>query len=117
MSYCYDCFYVSVKGFHSKFGRKLFVVDENRRSTYDVSDEPVTRTESVLATFESEMKQLVVVCNKQLTPCFSIRLFLTHLFQFSESGRPSCRSFLCKEPGSFCWYTWACCMENCLAEN
>eukprot|EP00268_Persea_americana_P067712 TRINITY_DN934_c1_g1_i2.p1 TRINITY_DN934_c1_g1~~TRINITY_DN934_c1_g1_i2.p1 ORF type:complete len:773 (+),score=174.32 TRINITY_DN934_c1_g1_i2:265-2319(+) len=52
---------LSVKGFHSKFGRKLFVVDENRRSTYDVSDEPVTRTESVLATFESEMKQLVVV--------------------------------------------------------
>lgn len=88
MSYCSDCFCVTVKGFQSKFGRKLFAVDENRRSTYNASDQPVTRTESVLATFESEMKQLVVVCNKQLIVVFSIyTLFLLILFQFYESGR------------------------------
>ncbi|XP_068668544.1 uncharacterized protein [Aristolochia californica] len=47
------------KGFQPKFGRKL--LDENRRATYNVSNQPVTRTESVYSIFESEVKQLVAV--------------------------------------------------------
>ncbi|XP_068638544.1 uncharacterized protein [Aristolochia californica] len=47
------------KGFQPKFGRKS--VDENRRATYNVSNQPVMRTESVYSIFESEVKQLVAV--------------------------------------------------------
>ncbi|XP_077243656.1 uncharacterized protein LOC143884135 [Tasmannia lanceolata] len=52
---------LSVKGFPSKFGKKLSVPDENRRATYNVSNQPVTRPELVFATFETEKKQLVSV--------------------------------------------------------
>ncbi|KAF3453449.1 hypothetical protein FNV43_RR03889 [Rhamnella rubrinervis] len=51
----------SGKGFLSKLGRKSFVLDENRRATYNISNEPVIRSESVLTTFECETKQLVAV--------------------------------------------------------
>ncbi|WCJ32944.1 DNA-binding bromodomain-containing protein [Euphorbia peplus] len=51
----------SGKGLLSKFGRKSFVLEENRRTTYSISSQPVTTSESVFTTFESEIKQLVAV--------------------------------------------------------
>ncbi|XP_057976783.1 uncharacterized protein LOC131163940 [Malania oleifera] len=44
----------------SKFGRKQFVLDENR-ATYNLSNQPVVRPESIFSTFEGENKQLVAV--------------------------------------------------------
>ncbi|XP_010278656.1 PREDICTED: uncharacterized protein LOC104612779 [Nelumbo nucifera] len=52
---------VSGKGFPSKFGRKPFVLDENRRATYNTSIQPVDMTDSIFATFDGENKQLVAV--------------------------------------------------------
>ncbi|KAF4350904.1 hypothetical protein F8388_017930 [Cannabis sativa] len=51
----------SVKGLLSKLGRKSVVFDENRRATYNISNQPAVRSESVLTTFECEIKQLVAV--------------------------------------------------------
>jgi hypothetical protein len=52
-----------------KYGKKPFVLDENKRDTYKHplgSHEP-----SILSTFEGELKQLVVVRgNKLLVLCF-----------------------------------------------
>lgn len=46
----------------SKFGRKLFVLDENRRNTYRLSQELLTgRGLSILNTFDGEKKQLMAV--------------------------------------------------------
>jgi hypothetical protein len=47
-----------------KYGKKPFVLDENKRDTYKHplgSHEP-----SILSTFEGELKQLVVVRGKKL---------------------------------------------------
>ncbi|OVA03386.1 Bromodomain [Macleaya cordata] len=52
---------LSGKGFPSKFGRKHFVIDENRRATYSISNQPVVSTESIFTTFEGETEQLVAV--------------------------------------------------------
>ncbi|XP_074320250.1 uncharacterized protein LOC141657037 [Silene latifolia] len=51
----------SGKGALPKFGKKLFVVDENRRGTYNTSNLPVERPDSVFTTFESDKKQLIPV--------------------------------------------------------
>lgn len=53
--------HISAKNLLPKFGRKSFVLDENRRTTYNASNQPVVRSESMLTTFESEKKQLVAV--------------------------------------------------------
>lgn len=45
----------------SKWGRKHFVLDDNRRATYNISNQPVVRSESIFTTFEGEIKQLVAV--------------------------------------------------------
>ncbi|KAJ7960786.1 Bromodomain containing protein [Quillaja saponaria] len=52
---------LSGKSLPSKLGRKAFVLDENRRATYNISNQPVVRSESILTTFEGETKQLVAV--------------------------------------------------------
>lgn len=36
--------------------------DMERRATYNMSNPPVTRSDSVFTTFEGEVKQLVTVC-------------------------------------------------------
>lgn len=53
------------KGHLSKVGRKPSVVDENRRATYNISTQPVIRSESIFTTFDGEIKQFVAVCNKE----------------------------------------------------
>lgn len=45
----------------SRFGRKAFTRNQNRRSTYIISNQPIVGSKSVLATFDSEVKQLVAV--------------------------------------------------------
>ncbi|XP_043689106.1 uncharacterized protein LOC122640058 isoform X2 [Telopea speciosissima] len=52
---------LSWKGLPSKYGRKPFVVDENRRATYNLSNQPVVRMDSTFTTFEGESKQMVAV--------------------------------------------------------
>ncbi|GLT67363.1 hypothetical protein SLA2020_396780 [Shorea laevis] len=50
------------KDFLPKFGRKSFVLDENRRATYNIpNQQPVVRSDSVFTTFEGEIKQLIPV--------------------------------------------------------
>ncbi|XP_059441678.1 uncharacterized protein LOC132173981 [Corylus avellana] len=51
----------SGKGLLSRLGRKQFVFDDNRRATYNISNHPVVRSDSILTTFEAEIKQLVAV--------------------------------------------------------
>ncbi|KAF5727952.1 hypothetical protein HS088_TW21G00092 [Tripterygium wilfordii] len=51
----------SGKGLPSKLGRKPYIVDENRRATFDISDQMVSKSDSIFTTFESEVKQLVAV--------------------------------------------------------
>jgi hypothetical protein len=43
-------------------GRKSTVQEYERRATYNMANLPVTRSDSVFTTFESELKQLVTVC-------------------------------------------------------
>lgn len=58
----------------SKLGKKSFVLDENRRLSYNMSNRlsynmsnlPITRSDSIFMTFESDMKQLVTVCIKRI---------------------------------------------------
>lgn len=52
---------LSGKGLLSKFGRKLTMLDENRRTTYDISNQPVVKSDSTYTIFEGEHKQLVAV--------------------------------------------------------
>ncbi|GFP98154.1 bromodomain-containing protein 1 [Phtheirospermum japonicum] len=50
------------KGLLSRFGRKTFVHDENRRATYTISQShPVLSSDSIFSTFDGETKQLVPV--------------------------------------------------------
>ncbi|KAB1215185.1 Bromodomain and PHD finger-containing protein 3 [Morella rubra] len=51
----------SGKGLLSKLGRKQFVLDDNRRATYNLSNQPAVRSDSIFTTFEGEIKQLVAV--------------------------------------------------------
>ncbi|KAL7217935.1 hypothetical protein ACSBR2_011207 [Camellia fascicularis] len=52
---------LQVRGLLSRSGRKPFVHDENRRATYNISNQPVVRSESIFTTFDGEIKQLVAV--------------------------------------------------------
>ncbi|XP_030542914.2 uncharacterized protein LOC115749985 isoform X2 [Rhodamnia argentea] len=49
------------KSSSSKLGRKPSAIDENRRVTYGISNQPEARSESVFTTFEGEIRQLVAV--------------------------------------------------------
>ncbi|PSR95595.1 Bromodomain and PHD finger-containing protein [Actinidia chinensis var. chinensis] len=49
------------RGLLSRFVRKPVVHDENRRATYNISNQPVVGSESIFTTFEGEIKQLVTV--------------------------------------------------------
>ncbi|KAK4420777.1 Bromodomain-containing protein 7 [Sesamum alatum] len=50
------------KGLLSRYGKKSFIHDENRRATYSISlSHPVASSESIFSTFEGETKQLVPV--------------------------------------------------------
>ncbi|XWS27822.1 hypothetical protein CRYUN_Cryun25bG0012900 [Craigia yunnanensis] len=51
----------SGKGLLSKLGKKSSTLDDNRRATYNISNQPVARSESIFTTFEAEIKQLVAV--------------------------------------------------------
>ncbi|KAG2682301.1 hypothetical protein I3760_11G185500 [Carya illinoinensis] len=51
----------SGKGLLPKLGRKQFVYDDNRRATYNISNLPAVRSDSIFTTFEGELKQLVAV--------------------------------------------------------
>uniref|UniRef100_A0A2P2J912 Bromo domain-containing protein n=2 Tax=Rhizophora mucronata TaxID=61149 RepID=A0A2P2J912_RHIMU len=51
----------SGKDLLSKLGRRTSGVDENRRATYNLSNQPLAVSESIFSTFESEIKQLVAV--------------------------------------------------------
>ncbi|PNX93429.1 bromodomain-containing protein, partial [Trifolium pratense] len=53
--------FISGKGLPSKMGRKSSVQDYERRATYNMPNLPVTRSDSIFTTFESEIKQLVTV--------------------------------------------------------
>ncbi|CAL5405550.1 unnamed protein product [Camellia sinensis] len=52
---------LSGRGLLSRFGRKPSTNDENRRATYHISNQPVSRSESIFTTFDGEIKQLVAV--------------------------------------------------------
>ncbi|KAI5409317.1 uncharacterized protein LOC127084899 isoform X2 [Lathyrus oleraceus] len=52
---------LSGKNILSKMGRKSFVLDENRRGSYNMSNQLITRPDSTCMTFESGMRQLVTV--------------------------------------------------------
>ncbi|XWS51847.1 hypothetical protein CRYUN_Cryun11dG0017600 [Craigia yunnanensis] len=51
----------SGNGLLSKFGKKSSTLDDNRRATYNISNQPMARSESIFTTFEAEIKQLVAV--------------------------------------------------------
>ncbi|KAI4308002.1 hypothetical protein L6164_031121 [Bauhinia variegata] len=53
--------FLTGKSLLSKLGRKSSALDDNRRATYNLSDQSVTKSESIFSTFESEIKQLVTV--------------------------------------------------------
>ncbi|GFZ21995.1 DNA-binding bromodomain-containing protein [Actinidia rufa] len=52
---------LSGRGLLSRSGRKSSIHDENRRATYNISNQPVSRSESIFTTFDGEIKQLVAV--------------------------------------------------------
>lgn len=58
-----DYFLFLGKGALPKFGRRSFVVDENRRASYDISNQPEDWSESVFTTFDCEKKLLIPVCS------------------------------------------------------
>lgn len=49
------------KGLPSKFARKPYLHDENRRATYNITEEPVVQPDTTFSTFEGEVRQLVAV--------------------------------------------------------
>ncbi|KAI8552840.1 hypothetical protein RHMOL_Rhmol06G0299500 [Rhododendron molle] len=51
----------SGRGALSRLGRKPHIHNENRRATYNISNQPESRSESVFTTFDDDMKQLVPV--------------------------------------------------------
>ncbi|XP_062017835.1 uncharacterized protein LOC133734210 [Rosa rugosa] len=52
---------LSGKSLPSKVGKKPSVFDDNRRATYNISNQPVITSESIFTTFEGEIKQFVAV--------------------------------------------------------
>lgn len=63
------------KGLFGKCGRKLSIVEEDRRATYGNSDEQADRSESIFTTFESEIKQFVAVSDFYYAQSFIIFFF------------------------------------------
>ncbi|KAF7139972.1 hypothetical protein RHSIM_Rhsim06G0218500 [Rhododendron simsii] len=51
----------SGRGALSRLGRKPHIHNENRRATYNIFNQPESRSESVFTTFDDDMKQLVPV--------------------------------------------------------
>ncbi|KAG4399887.1 hypothetical protein GLYMA_08G318100v4 [Glycine max] len=49
------------KGLLSKWGRKSFALDESRRASYNMSNQPIVKPDSIFMTFERGMKHLVTV--------------------------------------------------------
>ncbi|XP_039171293.1 uncharacterized protein LOC104450249 [Eucalyptus grandis] len=49
------------KGLPSKFARKPYLHDENRRATYNITEEPGVQPDTTFSTFEGEVRQLVAV--------------------------------------------------------
>ncbi|KAF5728410.1 hypothetical protein HS088_TW21G00557 [Tripterygium wilfordii] len=49
------------KGVPSKLGRKPYIVDENRRATYNEFNQTASKSNSIFTIFENEVKQLVSV--------------------------------------------------------
>ena len=112
------CFTIAGRGLLSRSGKKSSMHDENRRATYNISNQPVSRSESIFTTFDGEIKQLVAVCDIECTLSYwSHMASYSYTFHFFVSGWASCRSLLCQEPGSFYCNTWTCCLEGCLGEN
>ncbi|KAI3992722.1 hypothetical protein MKX01_021683 [Papaver californicum] len=52
---------LSEKDVPTKLGKRHAVIDGNRRTTYNISSEPVVHTESIFTPFEGDTKQLVDV--------------------------------------------------------
>lgn len=55
------------RGALSRLGRKPHIHNENRRATYNISNQPESRSESVFTTFDDDMKQLVPVSDSETT--------------------------------------------------
>lgn len=53
------------KGLLGKLGRKTSALDDNRRATYNISNSPAPRSESIFSTFEDEIRQLVAVLSQR----------------------------------------------------
>ncbi|XP_045826951.1 bromodomain-containing protein DDB_G0270170-like isoform X2 [Trifolium pratense] len=51
----------SGKNMLSKIGKKSSLLEDNRRSSYNMSNQPITRSDSTFMTFESGTRQLVTV--------------------------------------------------------
>ncbi|KAL1332879.1 hypothetical protein HN51_061648 [Arachis hypogaea] len=49
------------RGLLSKMGRRSLALDEDRRASYNMANQPITRSDSIFMTFESEPKHLVTV--------------------------------------------------------
>lgn len=62
-----DCFKNIGRVPLSRFGRKAFAHDENRRATYSISNRLMVGSESIFNTFGAQVKQLVAVCNIETT--------------------------------------------------
>lgn len=67
-SNCFDCCTILGKGLLSKLGRKQFVHDDNRRATYNHSNQPAVISDLIFTTFEGELKQLIAVRDVELVP-------------------------------------------------
>ncbi|RYR79806.1 hypothetical protein Ahy_A01g004612 isoform B [Arachis hypogaea] len=51
----------SGRGLLSKMGRRSLALDEDRRASYNMSNQSITRSDSIFMTFETEPKHLVTV--------------------------------------------------------
>ncbi|GFZ12527.1 DNA-binding bromodomain-containing protein [Actinidia rufa] len=72
------------RGLLSRFGRKPVVHDENRRATYNISNQPVVGSESIFTTFEGEIKQLVTEPLLGMLPPGGIEQALPPGFKFGH---------------------------------
>lgn len=53
------------------------MLDDNRRATYNISNSPAPRSESIFTTFEDEVRQLVAVRHKETDFCSHLWLVLS----------------------------------------
>lgn len=66
------------RGLLGKLGRKTSVLDDNRRATYNISNSPAPRSESIFSTFEDEVRQLVAVGHKETDFCSHLCVALSY---------------------------------------